>query len=123
MSAIVTVFGVAIAGLGILGLIRPEKLVRFVSVAWQPPSGLYLAIALRLTLGVALVGAASSSRFPDALYILGILSIITAVVAPILGSERVRAFIEWWTARPSGLIRAWAALATVFGVFLVLAVW
>jgi hypothetical protein len=122
MSAIVTVFGVAIAGLGIFGVIRPRDLVRFVSATWKSPSGLYLAIAVRLILGVALIGAASSSRFPDALRILGILSIITAVVAPILGTERVRAFVEWWAGRPSGLIRAWAAFATVFGVFLVHAV-
>jgi hypothetical protein len=123
MSAIVGVLGVVIAGLGILGIVRPGDLVRFVSVAWRSPSGLYLAIAVRLILGIVLIAAASSSRFPDALRILGALSIITAVLVPILGSERVRAFVEWWAGRPSGFIRAWATLAVAFGAFLVYAVW
>lgn len=122
MSAIVGVLGVVIAGLGILGIVRPGDLVGFVSLAWKSPSGLYLAIAVRLVLGIALIGAASGSRYPDALRILGALSILTAVLVPILGSERVRAFVEWWVGRPCGLIRAWAAFAVVFGVFLVHAV-
>jgi len=64
MSVIVTLFGIAIAALGILGLIRPGSLIRLVSVAWQTRAGLYLAIILRLVLGAALIGAASRSRFP-----------------------------------------------------------
>ena len=122
MSVIVTLFGTAIGALGILGLIRPASLIRFVSAAWQLRTGFYLAIIVRLVLGVALIGAASGSRFPDALGILGIISIVAALVASSVGFERLRAFVRWWTARPSGFIRAWALVAAAFGVFLVYAV-
>jgi len=122
MSVIVTLFGTAIAALGILGLIRPASLIGFVSAAWQLPTGFYLAIILRLVLGVALIGAASGSRFPDTLGILGVITIIAAVLASMLGFERLRAFVQWWAARPSGFIRAWALVAAAFGVFLVYAV-
>jgi hypothetical protein len=122
MSAIVAGVGIFLVGFGILGVIRPETLTRFVSASWQAPSGLYLAMAVRLTFGVALLGAASGSRFPNALLIVGILSIVSAVVAPFLGFERLRAFAEWWLARSSGLIRAWAGMAAAFGAFLVWAV-
>jgi len=122
MSVIVTLFGAAIGALGILGLIRPATLIGFISAAWQSRAGLYLAIILRLVLGVALIGAASGSRFPDALGILGIISIVAALVAPSLGFERLRAFVQWWIARPLGFIRAWALIAAVFGAFLVYAV-
>jgi hypothetical protein len=123
MSTIVSVVGIVIAGFGILGVIRPETLMRLVSLSWQAPSGLYLAMAVRVIFGVALIGAASSSRFPNALLIIGVLSIITAAVALLLGFERLRAFVDWWLARPPGLIRTWAAIASAFGVFLVCAVW
>ena len=122
MSVVVTLFGTAIAALGILGLIRPASLIRFVSAAWQLPTGFYLAIILRLVLGVALIGAASGSRFPDTLGILGIISIVAALVASSVGFERLRAFVQWWIAQPSGFVRAWALVAAAFGVFLVYAV-
>ena len=123
MSAIVSAVGIVIAGLGILGVIRPRNLVHLVSIPWKSPSGLYLAIVVRLIFGVALIGAASSSRFPNVLLIIGVLSIITAFLAPLLGFERLREFIDWWLARPPVFIRSWAAIAAVFGVFLVFAVW
>jgi hypothetical protein len=123
MSAIVAVVGIAMAGLGILGVIHPRKLGRFVSIPWQSRSGFYIAIAIRLIFGLAVIGAASSSRFPDVLLIIGVLSIITAVLAPLLRFERMRVFVDWWLAGPPGLIRAWAAIAAVLGVFLVFAVW
>lgn len=123
MSAIIVVVGIVLGGLGILGVIRPGKLLHLVSMSWQSPSGLYLAMAVRLVFGVALIGAASSSRFPDVLLFIGVLSIITAVLAPLIGFARLRAFVDWWLARPPGLIRAWAAIAAALGVFLVYAVW
>jgi hypothetical protein len=123
MSVIVAAVGIFLAAFGIFGVIRPGTLTRFVAISWQAPSGLYLAMAIRLIFGVALIGAASSSRFPTVLLIIGALSIVTAVVAPLLGFERVRAFAEWWLVRPFWLIRAWAGIASAFGVFLVWAVW
>ena len=122
MSVIVSLFGLVIAALGILGVIRPGSLIHFVSAAWQTRAGLYLAITLRLVLGVALIGAASGSRFPDALGILGLISIVAALVASSVGFERLRTFVRWWAARPSGFVRAWALVAAGFGVFLVYAV-
>jgi len=123
MLAVVKAFGIIIAALGILGLSCPATLVRFVSDAWQTRAGLYLAVILRLVLVVALIGAASGSRFPDTLGILGVISIVSALVASGLGFERLRAFVQWWVGRPSGFIRAWALVAGVFGVFLVYAVY
>jgi len=122
MSVIVTLFGAAIAALGILGLMRPGGLVHFVSVAWQTRVAFHFAIMLRLILGVALIGAASGSRFPDALGILGVISLVAALVAPGLGFKRLRTFVQWWAARPPEFIRVWGLVAAVFGVFLVYAV-
>ena len=71
---------------------------------------------------MALIRAASGSRFPDALGVLGVISILAALVASALGFDRLRAFVQWWAARPAGFIRAWALVAVAFGVFLVYAV-
>jgi hypothetical protein len=122
MTLIVFLFGILITAVGLLGVISPGNLIRFVSVAWQSRAGLYLAIIVRLILGVALIRAASGSRFPDALGVLGVISILAALVASALGFDRLRGFVQWWATRPVAFTRAWALVAAGFGVFLVYAV-
>jgi hypothetical protein len=123
MAFIVAAIGILIAALGVVGLVAPGTLVRAASAVWQSRAGLYVAVILRVVLGVALIRAASGSRYPNALGILGIISILGALVALILGFERLRAFVKWWVARPSWLIQTWGLIAGLLGVFLVYAVY
>jgi len=119
MTLLVALFGVAVAGVGLLGLLRPDQLLRLVRLPWNSPRGLYFAIGLRIVLGFALIAAAAESRFPEAFRILGILSLIGAALIPLLGFARMLRFIEWWVARPTGFIRGWSGVAVGFGLFLV----
>jgi len=121
MSSIIVVFGIAVALLGAMGLVRPTGLIRFVETAWQSSTGFYLAVTVRVVLGVILIVAAPDCRFPDVVRILGIVSLIAAAVAAILGHERLRSFVEWWIGRPAGFIRGWSVAAVAFGCFLVYA--
>lgn len=122
MSEIVAVFGILIIGIGILGIVSPGTLTRFVSTLFQSRYGFYLAMALRLLLGIALIGAASDSHFPQTLIVLGVLAIVAAIAGPFIGFKRLRTLADWLLARPPVLIRAWAALAAGLGTFLVVAV-
>ena len=72
-----------------------------------------------LALGVLLLAAASSTRFPWAIGALGVLSLAAAVSLPLLGYERLREFVDWWMARPQGFVRGWSLAACGFGAFLV----
>ena len=122
MTFLVAVFGVLIAMLGLVGVAAPQKLIAIVQKVWTPHPGLYLAISLRLLLGVALLVAAPESAAPRALWVLGWLAVAAAVAIPCLGFSRTLRFIGWWTHRPPALIRAWSLAALVFGGFLVTAV-
>jgi hypothetical protein len=121
MSAAVAAFGWLVAGLGVLGVVRPAALMGLVERPWRSPAGLYLAFAIRAALGVLLVAAASSTRFPRIIGALGLVSLAAAALIPALGHARMRRFVEWWAARPAGLLRALSAGACAFGAFLVYA--
>ncbi len=123
MTLVVALFGTTITVLGIFGLVRPGQLMRFVQTTWESSAGFYFAIGLRVVFGVVLLVAASESRFPQAFRILGIISLVAAGFAPFLGFARLQKFLQWWAARPPGLIRGWSLAAAAFGVFLVYGAW
>jgi hypothetical protein len=121
MTLIVVLFGVLIAALGITGIARPSTLMGLVSSVSKSEGGLYAAIVFRLVFGGVLILAAPNCRFPDVVRILGVISVVSALVLPVLGYTRVRAIVDWWSSRSPVFVRSWALIATAFGLFLVYA--
>jgi hypothetical protein len=119
MRVAVALLGLFVLGLGVLGVARPGALIGLVERPWRSHTGLYLAVAFRGALGVLLLAAASSTRFPWAIGALGVLALAAAVSLPLLGYERLRKLVDWWLARPAGFVRAWSLAACAFGAFLV----
>lgn len=118
MTMAVATVGLLIFALGVFGLVRPAGLITFVERPWRTRAGLYLAVCLRLALGVLLIAAAASTRYPWMIGALGVLSVAAALLIPVLGYDRIHAFIDWWVDRSPAFIRAWAVAACAFGAFL-----
>ena len=121
MTLAIATVGLLILALGVVGLARPASLMSLVERPWTSRTGFYVAIAVRAAFGILLVAAASSTRFPWAIGALGVLSLIAAVLIPVLGYDRIRRFVAWWVARPTGVVRIWACGACAFGGFLIYA--
>jgi len=118
MVFLVALFGVLVAGVGVVGAVRPAALTRFLGSLWESPGVFYFAIGIRLVLGAVLILAASDCRFPLAIGIIGILSLIGAASIAVMGRARLQVFVGWWLERPTGFIRAWSGFAIAFGAFL-----
>ena len=121
MRAAIAALGLFILALGVLGVGRPATLIGWVERPWKSRAGLYFAVGFRAAVGVLLLAAASSTRFPWVVGALGVLSLVAAVSIPLLGYARLRKFVEWWVARPAGFVRAWSLVACAFGAFLIYA--
>ena len=65
-----------------------------------------------------LVFAAPTSRAPEFVRVIGIISIVAGVMTAILRVEEHRKVLDWWTARGSGFMRIWSAVALVIGLVL-----
>ena len=117
MRQLALVLSLFLVILGAIGTIRPEA---FLGVArFQTPAGLSVAAAVRIVLGVALLFAASTSRVPGVIRVLGILVLVAGIMTSFVGPERVRAIGDWWSSQGPPIGRAWAGLALAFGSFLV----
>ena len=119
MRLIVIAIGLAAVGFAGVGLLQPSRLIGVVRDFWLKPGALYLAVALRAVLGVALIVVAPASRFPDVFYVLGLITLAAAALGLVLGTAHLRRFLEWWMERPTTFLRVWLSLAVAFGAFLV----
>ena len=117
---IVLVIGVTIVALAGWGIFAPDKLMAFVTSAMNKYWGIYIAVIVRLVLGSALIIVAPASLFPIVFQTLGGIAIVAAIGLALMGRERFRRFITWWSERFSApVVRLWLLFGMAFGGLLV----
>lgn len=125
MTYIVAAIGAIIALLGVTGVFSPAAM-KAIATRFRSPAGMYAAVVIRLVMGVLLYWAGPYCR-PETPWIgwvvrlVGVLVVVAAVVLLLLGPVRFRATIDWFLGRSPTFQRCWAAMATVFGAFLIYA--
>lgn len=105
---------------GIAGMVSPDKMMAL-RRDYYTPGGLYVGGAVRIAMGLVLILAASISRWPIALRVLGAVMCLQALTANLLGLERARAILELEGAH-TGFLRVGALVALVSGGFIAFAV-
>lgn len=117
---VVLIIGVTVLVLAAWGMFAPDRLKTWVASAMDKYWGIYLAVIVRLVLGSALIIAAPASRFPVVFQVLGLLTIVAAIVVAFMGRERVRRFLAWFSERFSAsIVRSWLLFGMAFAGFLV----
>jgi hypothetical protein len=117
VAVIVAVVSIFVVGMGVFGLVSPTGMAAFV-LSWRSKTGLWTASIGRLIIGLALWIAAPTSRAPVVLQVLAVLSVVSALVLPLLGISRFESILSWWSRQPPAFIRLWSALALALGAFL-----
>lgn len=116
----VFVIGAAVTLLATWGLFVPAKLMAWVSAVMDSDWGIYVAVVVRLLLGVALIIAAPASPFPVVFQVLGGIAILAAVALALMGRGPVRKIIVWFSEQISAaMIRVWLLFGIAFGGFLI----
>ncbi len=103
--------------LGVTGLVAPNGLLSIARYT-VTPGGLYAVAAIRLAIGIILLAAASGSRFPTILRVLGALALIGGIATLFLGVDRARAIVDWASAQGMTVIRGFAVFAVAIGSFI-----
>ena len=118
----VKLFGLLMILLCIWGIVTPKALVGSVLRFWRHSSAMYLAVAIRIGLGILFIMVADQTSFPGVFNFLGYLMIIAAVLITLIGRERLDKFMQWWRDKPAIFIRTWLVFGLLFGVFIYYAV-
>ena len=116
MRLLALVTGVIVLLVGAIGVAAPDV---FLSVGRSviTPGGLYAIAALRIALGLVFLLAASASRAPRTLRVLGVLVIIAGLTTPWFGVARSLAVLDWWASVGPSFRRLEAGVAVAIGGF------
>ena len=118
MALLVSLVGVLIATIGVVGLVNPHGLYKLVE-RWRSPARFWFAVSMRALLGAVFLAVAPDCRVPVVVQVIGWLSILGAVVLLMIGRTGLDAFIESWLG-PT-LIRVLAPMTVAVGALLVYA--
>ena len=118
MVALALILCAAIAAMGVIVIIKPALAHEWTRLL-ADKTGMWIATAIRAVLALCLLAAASESKAPMLLRLLGLLILIVAILTPILGLDRHRRMIEWWLARKRTVEVACGAAAFFFGLVLI----
>jgi hypothetical protein len=118
---VATVMAFLVAALGVVGVTSPSVLLGL-GQSLQTPSALLVAAVIRIVFGALLVWVASASRMPRTLRIIGFLMIVGGGLTPVFGVERFQAILGWFSSQGPLLMRTWASIAVIFGLFVAYAV-
>ena len=104
---------------GISGIASPDGGMTLRRLLFATPGLFYPVVAVRSAMGLGLILAASSSRWPRTLWALGAVVCLQGLSATLLGLRHARAIMEWEGMQGPALLRDGAAVALASGVFIV----
>ena len=118
MTALVLILCAAIAAMGVVMIVKPA-LAHDLTRLFADKTGMWVVTAIRAVLVLGLLAAATESKAPMLLRILGLVILLVAIVMPILGLDRHRRMIDWWLARDRKIEILCGAAAFVVGLGLI----
>jgi len=121
MRLLAKCIGILAIAVGIIGVISPASLI-VVGYHLLSSVVLYLVAALRIGIGLVLIGAASGARMPKTMRVLGTVIVCAGAATPFIGVDRERAILDWWAGNGSLFLRLSLSVAIVIGALILYAV-
>ena len=117
MKAIALIIALMMVSLGLTGVLWPEGLMQLASFSFSR-SGLYVAAAVRIVMGALLFFAASSTRTPKTVRVIGLIILVAGIATALIPAERALAMKDWWVARGLDTLRIAACFPLAVGIFI-----
>jgi hypothetical protein len=102
--------------LGLTGVLWPEGLMQLATYSFTG-SGLYVIGAARIILGGLLFVAASATRTPRTIRVIGLIILIAGIATALIPAERALAMKDMWLSRGPDTLRIAACLPLAVGIF------
>lgn len=109
--------GIAVALIGLLGVAAPGRLVDLLA-RWPGLTRFPLTLGLRIGFAALFLAAAPRCRLPELIRVVGVLELLGALVLLVSGAESLKRFVAWWLKRTPWFVRGWCSVALAIGLLL-----
>ena len=116
MKAIALLIATLAVLFGLTGVLWPEGLMRIATYSFSP-TGLYIVAAARIVVGGLLFFAASSTRTPKTIRVIGLVILLAGIASALITPERAEFMKIWLIARGPDMLRVAACIPLVVGIF------
>ena len=117
MKAVALLIAFLMVLLGLAVVLWPEGLMQLATYSFSR-TGMYVVAAVRIVLGALLFFAASSTRTPKTVRVIGLIILIAGIATALIPAERALAMKDWWVARGPDTLRIAACFPLVVGIFI-----
>lgn len=114
MVHIVWIVGTLIAVLGVVVLIVPKVLRKWLSF-FSKGRLVYIPVVLRIVLGVLFLIYARETHVPWVIILFGILMTGAGIIFLVMPYQNTDKLLKWWIDQPIWVYRVWAIVAAVLG--------
>jgi uncharacterized protein YjeT (DUF2065 family) len=118
MNLVVKIIGIVFVFITIVYFLKPD-IMKSLMEFFKQGRRIYFAALLRLVLAVVFLLAAGQCRYFWVIFAFGVLFIISGLLIFILGSERVKSYINWWQKQPLVLLRVMALIGLGLGALII----
>lgn len=119
MPIMIIMFGTLILFAGLVIAVNPDVIFGFLRNNLDKPGLQFVAVVVRLVLGVLLISQSSISKFPFVIEFIGWLSVGAAVILAVMGRYNFKRLMSWALSLVGLVGRAGGILAVAFGAFLI----
>jgi len=117
MSIAVLIVGLFIAVMGLSATLSPGWMRRMLDLFLEK-NWLAAAAIFRLVAGVLFILAASDTRAPTFILVLGVFLVIAGLSVPLVGRARIESMARWWLGKKDFVLRVWGLAALALGAFI-----
>lgn len=118
MKIIIVLFGILICLGGLVILLAPDRFKNVMN-KWTGQPRFLFAVIVRILFGALLLYEATNLKFSFVMKIIGVISVLAAIVILLAGQERMDRFIDWWMRMSDNTLRIWSVFVFAFGGFLI----
>jgi xanthine/uracil permease len=117
MKIIALVIAALMILLGLTGVLWPEGPMELAKYSFTS-TGIYVAAIVRIVLGALLFVAASATRTPKTVRVIGTLIFVAGVATALMSAERAQLLNDWWMSHGPDALRIAACFPLAVGFFL-----
>ena len=119
MDLVIKILGIVFVAMAVVYILKAEVVNRLFEF-FKKGNRIYIAVPIRLGLGIVFLLGARECKHFWVIFVLGIILLISGILVLVLGPKKLRPIIEWFQKQPAVIHRVIALVVLAVGVVIII---